>query len=208
MNTLAIEPEAPARPIVSRKMIVGVVVLAMITILLTWRARVLELRLERQSEEPELVQKPAPDFAAATLDGQTVRLADFRGHKKIVISFWASWCGPCRLEMPELVKFYKTNHTQNSDFELLAVSIDEDTKAATDFATSEKLNFPVLLDPQQRMASAYGVEGIPTMFVIDKDGKITYGHIGYDGVMEYRLENALGIDRTRRKGAQDGDSGN
>lgn len=58
------------------------------------------------------------------------------------------------------------------------------------------------------MAGAYGVEGIPTIFVIDKDGKITYGHIGYDGVMEYRLDNALGIDRTGQKGAQDGDSGN
>jgi len=145
VNTLVIESEPSTRPVISRKMIATVLLLAVNTILLTWRARVLELTLERQSQEPELVQKPAPDFAAATLDGQTVRLADFRGQKKVVISFWASWCGPCRLEMPELVKFYKTNHKQNSDFELLAVSIDEDTKAAADFATSEKLNFPVLI---------------------------------------------------------------
>lgn len=207
MSSLATQPEASTRPFIPRKMIVAIVVLAVITILLTWRARVLELTLERQNEEPELVQKPAPDFVASTVDGQTVRLADFRGQKKVVVSFWASWCGPCRLEMPELVKFYKANHTQGSDFELLAVSIDEDSKAAADFAISEKLNFPVLLDPQQKMAAAYGVQGIPTMFVIDKDGKITYGHIGYDSIMEYRLASALGIDLTRRKGAQDGDAG-
>lgn len=207
MNTLAIEPEPSIRPVFSRKMMMGVVVLALITILLTWRARVLELTLERQSQEPELVNKAAPDFAAATLDGQTVRLADFRGQKKVVVSFWASWCGPCRLEMPELVKFYKAHHTQDSDFELLAVSIDDDAKAAADFATSEKLNFPVLLDPQQKMANAFGVDGIPTLFVIDKNGKITYGHIGYDGIMQYSLANALGIDLTRQKGAQDGGSG-
>ena len=182
-------------------------VLAVTTVLLTWRARVLEVTLERQSQEPDLVQKQAPDFAAATLDGRTVRLADFRGQKKVVVSFWASWCGPCRLEMPELVQFYKANHTPESDFELLAISIDDDTQAAAEFATSEKLNFPVLLDPRQKTASAYGVDGIPTVFVIGKDGKITYGHIGYDGMMEYRLADALGIELTRRKGAQDGGSG-
>lgn len=181
--------------------------LVAITILLTWRARLLELTLERQAQEPELVEKQAPDFAAATLDGQTVRLADFRGQKKLVVSFWASWCGPCRLEMPELLKFYQAHHTQGSDFELLAVSIDDDTKAAADFATSEKLNFPVLLDPRQKMAGAYGVAVIPTIFVIDKNGKITYGHIGYDGTMEFRLANALGIDLSRQRGAQGGNSG-
>jgi peroxiredoxin len=139
------------------------------------------------------VDKPAPDFSALTLDGRTVSLADFRGQKKVVVTFWASWCGPCRMEMPSLIQFYKRNHSDASDFEILAVSIDEDPKAAANFATAMKLNFPVLLDSSKSVANAYGVEGIPTMFVIDKAGKVIYGHAGFDATMEFRLANELGI---------------
>ena len=80
-----------------------------------------------------------------------------------------------------------------SDFEILAVSIDDDPKDASDFATAQKLNFPVLLDPLQKMANAYEVEGIPTMFVIDKDGKVIYGQEGFSMGMEYQLARELGI---------------
>src|SRR5215471_15659093 len=181
MDIVAPQDTQPSiKPRLSARAILGIVVLAVITIVLTWRARVLEVILQQQSEEPALVNKPAPDFSASTLDGRTVSLADFRGQKNVVVSFWASWCGPCRLEMPALINFYRNNHTAASDFEVLAVSIDEDTKDAADFASAQKLNFPVLLDPKGKMATAYEVEGIPTMFVIDKDGKITYGHVGYD----------------------------
>ena len=208
MDTIALkDTQISVRPGVSVKTILGIAALAVLTILITWRARVLEISLERQSEEPALVDKPAPDFSAVTLDGRTVSLADFRGQKKVVVSFWASWCGPCKLEMPALIKFYQTNHSASSDFELLAVSIDEDTKDATDFATAHKLNFPVLLDPKGTVAKAYEVESIPTMFVIDKDGKITYGHIGFDMTMEYRLANELGIKGKKPgEGASDGDA--
>jgi peroxiredoxin len=179
------DAQAPARPRPSATAILSIIVLAVCTVLLTWRASLLETALQRESEQPELVEKPAPDFSALTLDGRTVSLADFRGQKKVVVAFWASWCGPCRLEMPSLVQFYKRNHSDSSDFEILAVSIDEDPKAAADF--------PVLVDPRQKMASAYGVEGIPTMYVIDTAGKVIYGHAGYDAAMEYRLANELGI---------------
>ena len=187
----------PIRPGLSVRFIVGVTALAAFTILITWRARVLETTLESESEQPALVDKPAPDFSASTLDGRTVSLADFRGQKKVLVSFWASWCGPCRMEMPGLVKFYQSNHRASSDFEILAVSIDEDTKDAADFATAQKLNFPVLLDPKGKVAKAYEVDSIPTMFVIDKDGKISYGRIGYDSTMEYRLAHELGIKEKR-----------
>lgn len=177
----------------SFKAILAIAVLAIFTILINWRASVLEKSLEREGEQPELVDKVAPDFSATTLDGRTVSLADFRGQKKVVVSFWASWCGPCRMEMPGLIKFYKDNHNDSSDFEILAVSIDDDPKDASDFATAQKLNFPVLLDPLQKMANAYEVEGIPTMFVIDKDGKVIYGQEGFSMGMEYQLARELGI---------------
>lgn len=194
MNTLPLnDVQMSTRPVLSSRALVGVAVLAIITVALTWRASVLEATLHRQDEQPALVDRPAPDFSALTLDGSTVSLADFRGQKRVVVAFWASWCGPCRLEMPSLIEFYKKNHSDSSDFEILAVSIDEDTKAAENFATAQKLNFPVLLDPSQKVANAYGVEGIPTMFVIGKDGKVIFGHTGYSMGMEYRLAGELGI---------------
>ena len=203
IDTLALpDAQAPDRPRLSAPVILGVVVLAIVTVLLTWRASLLESRLEEEREQPELVSKTAPDFSASTLDGRTVTLADFRGQKKVVVAFWASWCGPCRLEMPNLIQFYKNNHSDSSDFEILAVSIDENPNEAQNFASAMKLNFPVLIDPRQRMANAFGVEGIPTMFVIDKAGKVVYGRAGFDGTMEVRLANALGITLKSAGGSQ------
>src|SRR5438128_4510093 len=126
---------------VSATTILAVVVLAAFTVLITWRAALLERSLERDAEQPALVEKPAPDFSATTLDGRRVSLSDFRGQKNVVVSFWASWCGPCRMEMPGLVKFYANNHDGASDFEILAVNIDEDPKDASDFTSEHKLNF-------------------------------------------------------------------
>jgi peroxiredoxin len=208
MDTLALnDAQAPVRPRLSPAALLGIVALAAFTILITWRAGVLESTLQREDEQPALVDKPAPDFSVLALDGRTVSLADFRG-KKLVVAFWASWCGPCRMEMPSLVQFYKANHSDSSDFEILAVSIDEDTGAATNFATAQGLNFPVLLDPGKRMASAYQVEGIPTMFVIDKAGKVTYGQTGFDAAMESQLASELGIKPKKpTAGGADGNAG-
>jgi peroxiredoxin len=206
MDSIALkDAEASVRTGLSVKTILVIAVLAAFTTLITWRARVLETTLERESEQPVLVDKLAPDFSASTLDGRTVSLADFRGQKRVVVSFWASWCGPCRLEMPALIKFYRNNHSASSDFEILAVSIDEDPKDAADFATAQKLNFPVVLDSKKKMANAFEVDGIPTMFIVEKDGKITYGRVGYDMAMEYQLAGRLGIkEKKPTEGATDG----
>jgi len=150
------DAQAPVRPRLSATAILSITVLAVCTVLLTWRASLLETALQSESEQPELVEKPAPDFSALTLDGRTVSLADFRGQKKVVVAFWASWCGPCRLEMPSLVQFYKRNHSDSSDFEILAVSIDEDPKEAADFATAMKLNFPCSSIPGRKWRTLMG----------------------------------------------------
>ncbi|HUO25283.1 MAG TPA: TlpA disulfide reductase family protein [Candidatus Aquilonibacter sp.] len=191
----------------SAKTLLAIVVLAAFTVLVTWRAHVLEVTLEAQSEEPLLVGKIAPAFSALTLDGRSVSLADFRG-KKVVVSFWASWCAPCRLEMPILAEFYKKNHVGANDFEILAVSIDEDPKEVMKFASAQKLNFPVLLDSERKIADAYGVDGIPTLFVVDENGKVAYGHAGFDMTLQFQLTRELGIKELKPgEGASDGSAG-
>ena len=185
----------------------GIALLVILTVILTYRAELLERSLAEEGERPELVDKPAPDFSALTLDGRTVALSDFHGRKNIVVTFWASWCGPCRLEMPALIKFYQNNHSAASDFEILAVSIDQDPKEALDFATAEKLNFPVLIDASQKIAGAYQVDGIPTMFVINKEGKVIYGQSGFNPGMEFVLAKELGIDLKQTGGDRDGSAG-
>ncbi len=194
------QAKAPTSPGFALKPILAIAVLAILTVLLTWRASVLETTLEQEGEEPALVNQMAPDFSTTTLEGTSVALADFRGKKNVVVTFWASWCAPCRLEMPGLVEFYRRNHTAASDFEILAVSIDEEPKDASDFATSQKLNFLVLADARQRIARAYEVDSIPTMFVVNKDGKIIYGHTGFDMSMEYMLVRKLGLKKPEEGG--------
>jgi peroxiredoxin len=188
--------------VVSVKTVLAVSALAAFTVFITWRARVLEIALER----PMNVHVPAPDFRATTADGTNLSLGDFHG-KKIVLSFWASWCGPCQEEMGVLNRFYSAHHTAASDFEVLAISIDEDVAQATHFATQMKLPFPVLLDPHETVARAYEEKGIPTLFLIDKDGTISYAHVGCDRT--YRLEQILarelGIDLDKpQKGGSGG----
>lgn len=161
----------------SASIIVAILILAAFTIFITWRARQLEVSLR----QPQ-VHVQAPDFRAATRDGRTVSLAAFRGKKKLLVTFWASWCGPCHLELASLNQFYKLYHSDSSDFEILAISVDLDPASATRYATEESLSFPVLLDPSGRVERDYETSGLPTMFLIDRSGEIVYSQAGFDNV--------------------------
>jgi thiol-disulfide isomerase/thioredoxin len=115
MTTIALKDDSISRwSALSIKAFLGIAALSVLTVFLTWRAYLLETDLQRRSQQPLLADRQAPDFAASTLDGRRVSLADYRGQKKVVVAFWASWCGPCRLEMPALTKFYKENHRADS----------------------------------------------------------------------------------------------
>jgi peroxiredoxin len=161
---------------------------------ITWRAKVLEQAINGRRPTHELLTKSAPDFSLPALDERTISLADYRGKKKVVLSYWASWCLPCRAELPELREFYKRYHHDDSDFEVLAISLDEEKPDAEQYATAEKLPFPVLLDPKGRTAQAYSVDGIPTAFVIDKNGKVTFAQEGLDEALQFQLMTQLGIE--------------
>ena len=174
--------------------------LAIATVWLSWHAKALEIRLDAYNPSAALTGKPAPKFSLPALDGRTLALADYRG-KNVVLSFWASWCGPCKMEAPVLSAFYQRTHKEHDDYEVLAISIDETRAAAQTAAAEWKLPFTVLLDSAGSVAHDYGVEGIPTLLVIDKNGMVRYSSVGFDMTMGIMLAQHLGIKNYNPAGA-------
>ena len=179
----------PSRPPLRVLALAG---LAVFTIWITWRAKALEMGGHVEGTASRLVGKPAPAFTLDSLEGPRVSLADFRG-KTLVATFWASWCGPCRMELPVLVKFYRGQHKSGSNFEIVAISIDATRDAAQGAARTLKLPFPVLLDSDSRISDTYQVDAIPTLFVIDHDGKVIYSHTGFSMGFDAILAAQVGI---------------
>lgn len=123
----------------------------------------------------ENVKIKATDFKLKDLSGKEVSLSDYKG-KKIFLNFWASWCPPCKAEMPEMEKLYQ--ETKDSDLVILAVNIGEDKDTVQKFIKNNNYNFPVLLDIDNAAAIKYQIVSIPTSFFIDKEGNIVGKHIG------------------------------
>lgn len=117
----------------------------------------------------------ASDFKLKDLNGKEVSLGDYKG-KRVFLNFWASWCGPCRAEMPEMQKLYE--ETKNSDLVILAVNLGEDKAKIEKFIASNGYNFPVLLDSDLSAANEYNIASIPASFFIDGEGNIVNKHIG------------------------------
>jgi peroxiredoxin len=130
-----------------------------------------------QDPRPE-VGHPAPDFTLPTLTGKTVRLSDFRAKKAVLINFWATWCAPCRLEMPTMEKAYQ--QYKGKRLEILAVSIDAGSKnAVKNFMDELRLTFPALLDPKMEVLGLYRFSAIPASVLVDKQGIIRFKELGY-----------------------------
>jgi len=119
----------------------------------------------------------AQDFTLNDMDGEPHRLADYRG-KVVLVNFWATWCPPCRREMPALESLYR--NYRDRGLVVLAVNQWEDPDLV--FAYMGQLEvvptFPVLFDPESRISVAYGVKGLPTSFLIDRKGRLVYRAIG------------------------------
>lgn len=189
--------------------VVLLVLLAAATFTLTWKAKGLEKRLLGHSDEAAMTNRPAPEFDGQTLSGENFASRNFKGKKKIVVSFWASWCGPCRMELPELSAFYEKYHSADSKFEVVAVSTDEDRYQAEKYVKETKLPFPVVWDENGTIANAYSVESIPVLYVIDENGKVIYGQMGYGFGLEIKLKMFLGLkDIDMTKAPADDDSSN
>ncbi len=138
-------------------------------------------QLQKKSESPSsqplvVVGRGAPDFSLPRLDGEIVRLSDFKG-KVVFLNIWATWCAPCREEMPSMEKLYQ--EMKGQPFEILAVSIDIlGAQAVAPFMTQLNLSFPVLLDSQGTVSRLYGTTGVPESFIIDRNGIIAAKIIG------------------------------
>ncbi|ERI07666.1 peroxiredoxin family protein [Aneurinibacillus aneurinilyticus] len=114
----------------------------------------------------------APDFSLETLDGKTMRLSDFRG-KTVIMNIWATWCLPCRKEIPDMVAFYEKARKEN--IEILAVNLTETESSIPNvkrFVEGMKMQFPILLDKKSKVAHQYQTTIIPSSFVIDSNGII------------------------------------
>lgn len=120
----------------------------------------------------------APDFELQTLEGKSITLSSLKG-KKVILNFWASWCPPCRQEMPDMEKFSKENN--NGEIEILAVNLTDAEKSRADVPTFMKSNgitFPVVLDEKGKVGQLYNISSIPASFIIDSKGVIQKKLVG------------------------------
>ncbi len=153
--------------------------------------------------EPKMLAAgtPAPDFAVQTPDGKTVHLSDYKG-KTVVLDFWATWCGPCQHSMPHLESVYQ--QVKDKDVAVLGVCVWDEKPAYDKWVTKNigtKYNFPVAFDPAGRgkgniASGLYKVTGIPTQYIIDKNGNVAMSTVGYEEG-DTRLEanlSKLGVD--------------
>jgi peroxiredoxin len=120
--------------------------------------------------EPPQIGKPAPDFALSDMNGKKVALSEFKG-KVVILNFWATFCGPCKEEMPSLNNLYLT--LKKDGLIVLAISTDDSEKPVQSFIKAKAIAFPVLIDKDQQVFyDRYTVLGLPTTFIIDRDGII------------------------------------
>jgi peroxiredoxin len=119
---------------------------------------------------------PAPAFTLAARGGQEVSLTQYKG-QVVMINFWASWCGPCRQEMPLLESIYKKYNRMG--FTLLGVNVEPDSQAANEWLKQTPVSFPILYDKDSRVSKLYDVAGMPSTVIIDRSGKLRMLHRGY-----------------------------
>jgi cytochrome c biogenesis protein CcmG/thiol:disulfide interchange protein DsbE len=131
-------------------------------------------------------RKPAPDFTLKDGEGRKVSLSDFRG-KVVLLNFWATWCGPCKIEMPWFIEFQRKY--KDRGFSVVAVSLDEEGwDVVKPFAEEMKFNFPVLLGNDELAERFGGIQALPTTLIIDKEGRIYSNHMGLVSMSDYEDE--------------------
>lgn len=131
----------------------------------------------------EKERKPAPDFNLKDSDGKAVKLSDYRG-KVVLLNFWATWCGPCKIEIPWFMDFEQTYKDKN--FAVLGISLDDDGwDSVKPYIQQKKINYRVMIGTEQ-VAQLYGdVDSLPTTFIIDREGRVAAVHVGLVSKSDY-----------------------
>ena len=132
---------------------------------------------DSELEQAPIRGKTAPDIELKSLDGETVTLRSFRG-RPVMLNFWATWCGPCRIEIPIFEEVYNDPEWAGYGLEILAVDVQESASQVRQFMDVYTMSFPVFLDSRAIAARIYNIAAFPTTFFIDKDGIIREIRIG------------------------------
>ena len=133
-------------------------------------------------------KEPAPDFTLKSKDSGNIRLSEQRGNI-VMVNFWASWCGPCREELPKMEELYQ--EYQDMGFEILAVNVDDEESKAEVLLNDIEVTFPVLYDTAGNVSQLYDVNAMPTTVIIDRDGNQRLLHLGYRAGDEKKYEKAI-----------------
>ncbi|SPF46508.1 Redoxin domain protein [Candidatus Sulfopaludibacter sp. SbA4] len=163
------------------------------------------------SVKPDSERKPAPDFTLKDADGKTVHLTDYRG-KVVLLDFWATWCGPCKIEIPWFMEMQRQN--KDKGFEVLGVAMDDEGwEVVKPFVADLNVNYRIVIGNDATAELYGGVDALPTTFLIDRGGKIAAVHVGLaskkdfeDGIQEL-LQKPGGIVEDREKAAVGGPGG-
>lgn len=119
----------------------------------------------------------APDFELQLLSGETVKLSSFQG-KKVIVNFWATWCGPCQAEMPEMQEFHEAHSEETVILAVNMTTTEKNIDNVKNYVSEKNLTFPVLLDLTNDISTSYQVYSIPTSYYIDTEGIIRYKYTG------------------------------
>jgi peroxiredoxin len=136
----------------------------------------------------DLIGQVAPDFALKSATGENLRLSEYRGDV-VMINFWATWCGPCRQEMPLLDELF--GRYQRVGFRLLGVNIDDDSRRAMEMVKELDVAFPVLFDEKKEVSRLYQVEAMPITLLLDREGTVRHIHQGYKPGYEQEYLNEI-----------------
>jgi peroxiredoxin len=131
---------------------------------------------------------PAANFTLKTASGENIRLSEYRG-QVVLINFWASWCGPCRQEMPHLEAIYRKYEPLG--FTVFGVNVEQDRHMADKVLRDIPVSFPILFDSENQVSELYGVDAMPATILVDRDGTIRHMHRGYKPGYEREYEKQI-----------------
>ena len=149
-----------------------------------------ELRREKSPVAALKIGETMPDFEIPDASGKMVKLAEtIHGKKLVMINFWASWCGPCRVEMPSFEKLYTSQ--KNSGFVILAIAEDKEREKLDEYLREKPVSFPVLIDQNNSLSEKFKIQALPTTVLVGGDGKIKQVHEGVQPYLTFSVQAEL-----------------